>query len=270
MGCKILRIIPNERPDAMVVIEEAEGKKTIGIEHTEFHVDAQPKKSSPGRDIHLFWSHVQKSIHRRVSHRRTIQYITGLVSLHVNTLHNHVVSIPRKNKAIAIEILARNLAEELVKLAIEFPIAANANQTISRFSCEYPLLKSYVKKVWLMGTGAARCVSWECSNSNVSSIGVSAEEIALIIQNKDRELAKYCRDNVKERWLLITASGRTVFNSADPHPEFVDWTSDILKSILRSVHVDRIFFWDRMFNWYKEVWPGAPAVQREWRASKLC
>jgi|Deesub1362A_J573_1020465.scaffolds.fasta_scaffold00027_173 hypothetical protein len=256
-GCKVLRIIPNERPDAIVVIEEAGKRKKVGIEHTEYHVDAPPGKPSSGRKVHSFWHHVRSSIRRRVSHRPILKHITGLVSLKED---NH----PRQSRA-------RDLAEELVKLALEHINAIpNGEHRINNFSNKkYPLLSRYVKKVILYGTGSACNVSWGCVNANVSAIGVSAKEITLIIQNKTKEFPKYCWGNVKERWLLISASGKTVFNLATSHPERVEWEANTLQSACLSSNVDRIFFWDRTFNWYKEVWPGAPIVQREWRPEKI-
>lgn len=254
MGCKILQVTPNERPDAIVVIEEAGRRRKIGIELTEYHVDAPPGASSPGRKIHSFWCLVQSSIRRRVSHRPDIQHITGVVFLKKDKL-------PDNSKA-------KDLAGELVKLALDVKLSMDGEQTVNKFLTECPLSKDYVLKVTLIirrGKDSARYVSWECANANVSSIGVTAEEITLIIQKKAKEFSKsqYSWGDVKERWLLISASGSTIFNVAGTRPENVKWALTALRLACSSVAVDRIFFWDRMLNWYKEVWPGAHAVQRE-------
>ncbi len=255
IGCKTLRVIPHEKPDAMVDIKEKGRRKKIGVEHTEYHVDAPPGKPSPGRKVHSFWHYVQSSIRRRVSHRPDIQHMTGLVFFRKNNFPN--------------KLKARDLAGELVRLAAESSVALDDERTINKFSDKYPTLKAYVRKVSFIGTGSARCVSWECADANVSSIGVSAKELACIIRNKTKEFPKYCWGEVKERWFLISASGTTIFNSAGARPESVNWTLPEFQSACHSVGIDRIFFWDRMYNWYKEIWPGAPVVKREWRAKEL-
>lgn len=256
-GCKILRIIEGDNPDAIAVIKHNNKRKNIGIEQTDFHVDTEHGKPSLGRGIHQFWYHVQSSIRRRVSHIPKIQHMTGLISLARNKL-------PDLND----QFKARNLAAELVKLALEFPVAPDEELTINKFSVECPLLKSHVREVNLLGSGLAACIAWECSDSTTSSIGISSNEIALIIENKAKKFKNYSWNNVEERWLLITASARTVFNLSSPDPEAVDWKLHALKSACGSANVERIFFWDRTFKWYKEIWPGAPIVKQEWRASK--
>ena len=161
------------------------------------------------------------------------------------------------------------MAAELIKLSLKYyDIVPNGMRDISNFTKEeFPVSNQYVKKVTIMNTGSAR-ISWECVNSSVSSIGVTAKEIASIIRNKEKDFPKYRWDDVNERWLLISASGITVFNSSGPHPERVDWNSPELKDACRSTSIERIIFWDRMFNWYKEICPGAPIVKHEWRAKK--
>lgn len=263
MGCKVLRVTSNENPDAFVIVEEAGKRKKIGVEHTEYHLDALHGKASPGKRIYGFWRLVQSSIRRRVSHRPKIQHMTGVVFLKEDKKH----SLPDP-KTLKAENLAKDLAGELVELALDSNLPPNGEQTIRKFSDEHPLLGDYVRKVELAGTGLARCVSWECADAIVSSIGVSAKEIAIIIRNKAKKFPKYKWDDVNERWLLISASGSTVFNLAGVRPEHVDWGLTEIRDACSSAGVDRIFFWDRRFNWYKEVWPGGRLVKREWRAKK--
>lgn len=248
-GYKGLKVILHERPDAMMIIKEAGKQKKIGIEHTEYHIDASPGEPSSGRKTYSFWYEVQSSIRRRVSQRSNLQHITGLVSLKKGNL-------PNKSKA-------KDLARELVMLASHVPLGEH-----TKFSQEYPLLKDYLRKVTLIDTGSARCVSWGCEGAIVSSIGVSAEEIAQIIRTKAKRFSTYHWDNM-ERWLLISASGKTIFNSAGPCPEKINWNLPDLQSVCSSANVDRIFFWERMYTWYKEVCPGAPVVKYEWRSGKI-
>ncbi len=263
MGCKVLRMTSNEKPDAFMIIEEAGKRKKVGVEHTEYHVDAPPGESSLGKRTYGFWRLVQSSIRRRVRQRPKIQHMTGLVFLKGNK--KDCLPDPETSQA---KNLAKDLAGELVKLALDSKLAPNGKQTIRKFLDESPLLRDYVRKVELAGTGSARCVSWECADANVSSIGVSAEEIAVIIQNKAKKFPKYKWYDVSERWLLISASGATVFNLAGARTEHVDWGLRELLDACSSAGVDRIFFWDRAFNWYKEVWPSGRLVKHEWRAKK--
>ena len=53
-----------------------------------------------------------------------------------------------------------------------------------------------------------------------------------------------------------------------PDPEYINWNLPELKIACRAANIERIFFWDRIFKWYKEIWPGAPIVKKEWRTIK--
>lgn len=257
----------NENPDAKVLVNNAGRQIKIAIEHTDYYVDALHGTPSTGKQIYAFWHEVQASMNRRVSKRFSLRHITGVVTLDASRLLSLIESIPRSGKKERAKKLARSMAAELIKLSLKYDdTGPNSMQDIRTFSKEeLPVSNQYVKKVTLMGTGSA-LVSWVCVDSSVSSIGVFAEEIASIIRNKAKDFPRYHWGDVDERWLLISASGATVFNSAGPHPELVDWNSFELKDACRTANIEHVIFWDRIYNWYKEICPSAALVKREWRA----
>lgn len=254
-GHLFFRVIPHEKPDAIATLHKDGKRWKVGIEQTEYHVDASRGKGSPGRRINDVWSYVRASINRRISHRPNFTHTSGTVFL--------------RNASALTKLASRALASELVKVASEFPVTPQGEQTITKFSSSYPLLNRHVRKVILRGTGYACKVNWACGDAISSTIGLSEKTITYIIQQKGIESRQYSWNQVAERWLLESASGGTVFNSAGPLPQSVEWSSQKLTSACKSAGFDHIFFWDRMYNWYKEVWPGAPVVQKNWRSTEL-
>jgi len=251
-GFRSFRLKPQEKPDAIATLPIKGKHHRIGIELIEYHVDAPPSIASQGREIHRVWQAIQTSINRRISHRPDLMHTTGWVCLKTSNLS-------KKPKA-------QQLAAELVKLALEFLGTFISKQTITTFSSStYPLLQAHVRKVILFRTDVARNVGWACADADSSPIGLSENYITSIIQRKGLKNRKYNWNQSNERWLLITASGSTVFNSAGRYIENINWSSPNFKSACQSAGFDRILFWDRMYNWYKELRPGAPVVQKKWQ-----
>ena len=247
-GYRFLRVAPHEKPDSIVTFTKHGKPWRCGIEQTEYHVDSVPGQASPGRRIYGMWRLIQSSINRRISHRPQLIHTTGLVFL-------------RKVSGLT-KPTQKGLAGELVRLALEFPVDRDGEQTITNFSSSYPLLRLHIREVFLQGTGCASNVGWECGDANISSIGLSDESLTSIVEQKNIESRQYSWSQADERWLLISASGQTVFNSAGRRSEYINWSSPKLKSACQAACFDRIFFWDQLYNWYKEVWPGAPIVQK--------
>jgi hypothetical protein len=239
-------------PDAIATIVSAQKRLNIGIELTGYHVDAPPGVASQGREIHRIWRTIQTSVNRRIRYQPNLIHTTGWVCFKTSNL-------PNKSKA-------QQLAAELVQLALEFPVTSISKQNITTFSSlTYPLLQAHVRKVILFGTGVARNVGWACVDAYSSPIGLSDNYIASIIQHKGLKNTKYNWNQANERWLLIAASGSTVFNSVGCYIENKNWSSPNFKSACQFAGFDCILFWDRMYNWYKELWPGAPVVQKRWQ-----
>ncbi len=246
-GYRFLRVAQHEKPDAMVTFIKDGKPWKCGIEQTEYHVDAVLGQGSPGRRISGVWHLIQASINRRISHRPQLVHTTGLVFL-------------RKTSGLT-RSTQQGLASELVRLALEFPVDRDGERTIRNFSSSYPLLCLHIREVFLQGTGCASNVSWQCGDSISSPIGLSVESLTSIVKQKTIESQQYSWNQADERWLLISASGKTVFNSAGRRSEYVNWSSIKLQSACQTACFDRIFFWDQLYNWCKEVWPGAPIIQ---------
>ncbi len=236
MNYRVLNLKTNEKPDVQATVEMGEKRLKIGVEHTDYYVDTKPGESSPGKQLASTWRQVQTSIRRRISHRPILQHITGLVAFKRNR------SLPLRH--------ANDLAKELVQLAQDYSVNHSGERTITKFLSNFPLLNAYISKVILIKTDC-RNVSWECINVNASSIGVSADEISLIVSQKAPKSFKYCRAQLDELWLVITASASTIFQSTGPCADLVYWESPPLEAACRSTAFDRIFFWDRIYNWYQ-------------------
>jgi|GEM_PF-3187919 len=264
LGYQVTAIRSSEKPDTIAYVIKDGVKQKIGIEHTSYVVDAVHGQPSMGMRYHNVWQRIQASINHRLSHLPELEHTAGWVLF------------MRGNPPA--EECVRDLAGEIIALAREFPLAPGEQKTFQGSQrCEprrppgiampthYPLLCQYIEQVRLQGTECSVRL-WPCLNTSSSCVGLSTKHVVEIIKAYNSKSTKYVWGNVDERWLLIAAPGYPVFKTAGPHPEWFEWDCLEIKAACRAPGFDRIYFWDRMYCWHKEIYPGAPIVKKEWRA----
>ena len=253
LGYRVTALRSGEKPDTIAYVSKNGVKQKIGIEHTGYYVDATPKAGSIAMDLYNLWTLIEKGIRRRVSHLPELKHTTGLVRF-------------KKKGSRPCSSHASQIANELVSLALDCPVAPNEERVISCFPNRYPSLSTYLSEVTLHGTGAVtvNVWPWDCMNARGSCVGLDAGKVAAIINKKNAKSAKYTWGNVDERWLLIAAPGYPAVKSAGPDPQYMGWKSAELKAACRAAGFDRIFFWENGL-WCKEIHPGAPIVEKEQR-----
>ena len=147
MGFRMIRIRSSENPDVFASLRKRGKKLHVGIELTNYQVDAPPsaKFGSPMFGLERLWCKVQTSIRRRIAKRPKLWHTSGLVFL--------------KDEKVPKGRIAQDLAEELVRLALAHSVRKRERVWITRFCDEYPLLQKHVRRVNLHGTGCAlpRC-----------------------------------------------------------------------------------------------------------------
>ena len=257
-GYCLVNLTPSEPPDAFADVVAGDKKLVLGIELRGYHVDesfAEDGCGSPGRRLHESWQRTQDTIRRFCEDSPDLRSIMGSVSLR-----------DKKNPPPMSE--AERLAEELVSLAGNNSPMPGGTVHISTFGTDEPFLGAYVRKVTLRHLDGVVCPHWHCPQADAANINVSPDRLVSIITEKARKAKQYEWRHADERWLLIAATGETVFNSGTPCPEFVEWDAGELKEACRDAAFDRIFFWDRIRNWYVEIWPSGELIQSEWRTGE--
>lgn len=243
MGLRVICVVPGEEPgpDAFATVLSEGKQHEIGIEHTDYHVDAPHGTPSPGRRIDAMWREVQEHLRSMAKGHPNLAHVSGLVFLR----KDHP---PRKSDA-------RKLAEELVQFALQHPVPPDGRSAIKSFPEKCPFLRAHIRTVNLHGTGAACWLSWECAETKVSYIGVSSDRLYAIVKDKAEKARKYHWGTVDERWLLVCAPGHPIVTSAGPKPDQADLLSDDLASACECSGFGRIFFWERMSEWHIQLWP---------------
>lgn len=88
---------------------------------------------------------------------------------------------------------------------------------------------------------------------HTGSIGIKLSFIEKAIANKTKKAKNYTWEDAQEKWLLIAAAGQTVANRAGPPNQNVQWETVTTSSSCQESPFDRIFFWEAVRGWHKEL-----------------
>jgi len=243
-----------ERPDAIItLIREGESKR-VGVEHTDYHCDAPPGTPSEA-NVEEFWKAVQDSVVRRVCRdprlRRTLVTV-GFADL------TQLLSQSRNEKIL----VARALAGDLVSLVRQTE-CLNDHVIVRRPRGQRIGIWEYVESVRAFepGDGPENLrLTWRCSNTTTGNVELRLDYITGSVRAKTKKARKYDWRDACERWLLISAPGRPVQRSAGPPTQDVDWSDERLQAACAESGFDKIYFFEGVWRWYKQVWPEAQVV----------
>jgi hypothetical protein len=159
LGLPIRRLLAGResRPDVYAVIETNGEEAVVEIELTEYQVDAPHDEGggSPGERLRSTWAAVQDSICLRLRKKR-IEVEVGVSLKYPYVVH--------KNDA-------RELAEELVRMARVFEATASPPASLGSFGPEYPLLSRYVHALKMKRVGFYSC-HWTCCQASAANVGL--------------------------------------------------------------------------------------------------
>ena len=242
LGFKIYRLLArnpghnSHRPDIYAVVEINEGRGLLEIEMIEYQVDVSngQKGGSPGEKLKSFWLKVTESLRRRLT-RKPIE-----VELSVTLKDPSSV----KNKD------ARDLAEELVRLARGFDFSASKVASIKVFQPEFPLLTEHVRTLTLKKVSFYG-IAWTCTNASAAMVGVSSKRVANLVGKKANKTYTWAKK--AEKWLLVCASGRSIVGRAGSPPPEQTWQDPELQAVCKTSPFDRVFFCDLPAAWYARL-----------------
>ena len=257
MDYEVLELASEDKPDVRAVIQRDNSRFNVGIEIATYQVDAGPgvPGGSPGVRLHAFWSAAQRRIRELLKKEPTLKNVHGLVFLKRD-------AEPPMSEASA-------FADELVHLASASCPLNSKEQDIRDFPEDYPLLRKYAHHITLCNVAPDVMHNWECSNVSVSSIGVEMAHIVASVYQKKKKSQFYDRSGVDEVWLLICAQGYPIVSTAGPEPADGNWDDQYLQELCATSGFDRVYFWERMYRWCKEMYPSGELIQKEWRAFPL-
>ncbi len=227
----------SERPDVRAQATSKGHRHQLGIELTQYQVDAPPGQSSPMCRFRKFWLQLRGSITRLIAEGPCFPQVRVWVKF--------------KTMDVPLGRITHDLAAELVSLAFENPVP----RELRHFPNAYPLLQQHMGEVHIYQSVAATGQSWYCHNIAGAWLGIEPEHIRSIIRQKAEKAQGYSRENSDEMWLLIYAHGSPIVCSAGPCPESIAWQEIGLIEEIGSTPFDRIFFWDRVFDWCKPLSP---------------
>lgn len=260
LGYRISKPVWGDRPDGVLTVSKAGTRLRVGLELTGYYVDAVPGVASPGAELAEVWERVQDSLVARISHmrgnrRRVLSSICATVRL------RPALEKPRKGERGSV---ARALAAELVEIAEASRLPVGGSRRLCRFAARYPMLQAAVQSLRLCRTGVDAYIcprfNWGCSNAAFAWLSLETQTVEMTILAKSKKSRTYAWGNCGERWLVVAAAGRTIFNCAGPWRSSIDWSYPALRAICSGSGFHRIFFWERSDRWCKPVWPEAPVV----------
>jgi hypothetical protein len=222
--------------DIYAVVERDGGTAVLEIELVEYQVDASDGQEggSPGERLNSFWRKVQDSICRRLS--------KNPVEVDARVTLKHPTKVKQKD--------AQGLAGELVRFVRGFSFAALEPESLTVFPEELPLMAEYVQILTLTKVSHYSIV-WTCTDASVAFVGVSPRHVASLIRRKGKKDYTWTKD--AEKWLLVCASGRSVFGRAGSQPAPATWQDPELQAACIASPFDRIYFSDLPRRWYEQL-----------------
>lgn len=148
----------------------------------------------------------------------------------------------------------RQFAKELIQFAQEFcPDGHLTRTTHDDFSVSsYPLLREHVDRVTLTRLDGTVVIGWHCSNTATAFVGVVRAHLCNLVRRKSDK--KFTWVKGAEKCLLLYASGDTVTSRAGPlPPDPSHWDEEDLLAACKGSVFDRIYFWERVQGWHKQL-----------------
>lgn len=226
-----------ESPDFIVILQQ----KKIGIELTDFHSDSKGEDGRSHRAIEEAWMVLQRTIMEEVEKCNELKETNGL-------LFFKKLGLPPKSKH-------REFTDGLIKLSLEM---INSGYKEIKPGGNYPILNKYLKKFCLEKVGCY--ITWEW-NYNVSSVGITEEELINAAKSKIERGGIYKEKDIDELWLLIISGYRLSQAMGIRLSDKLN-TFDQLNNLIRQSVYNKIYLYQFMFGVIYE-WPGWVKIGKE-------
>jgi hypothetical protein len=246
-GYRIVRASWQDKPDSILTVIKGRTTVRIAIEHTDYYNDAPAGQASETAQLDEFWTAVQRSITHRIAR------CTSLRSTYVSVRFPAVSDLPGFRSRSGYCQFASSFAAELVEFVRQSPTPLDVvvqfwSRGPARIPARYSLLARHLDSIHVRRrsgrAGRVPRMMWYCANVTTGGVALLKSHIVAAVQAKNRKATEYDWKDVQEKWLLITASGKTVANVAAPRLQKMNWTDEEISSMSEQSPFDRVFFWD--------------------------
>ena len=243
-----------ERPDALLTLNNGKTKIRTAIEITDHFNDTVAGRPSPRTPVSNFWELVEASLVRRFSHRKHLTGISGSVRF-----DGRVAWPSGRGNAIRTSTLehARSLAEEIVQFAEVNEVKLGQSLSFHRKDfATYPTMAALLISLRIVrltdeAVPASR-FAWVCADITTGHIAVNLTFIKSSIAAKNKKAVGYENWGKAERkWLLLVAGGGGVSTHAPRSAVGIDWGNLELTKLCKESPYDAIVFWERIGRWHR-------------------
>ncbi len=221
-------------PDFKLAIEN----KIIGVEVTEYYVDAKHSKGGSRSRANETYDDIRKIVNEKAKENSNLKDIYGSLSL-------------KNQKGRPQKAELEKFADDLIRLVAEF-IRKNKNFKEKSLVPEdgYSLLKKFLKSVMLQRVSSS--ILWDITYGG--STGLEEKNLINTIKPKLEKRQKYNYNNFNELWLLVVFG--SLFSQVVPRPWAIEdklRNFDKINRMLKTSYFDKVYLYLRndktVFKW---------------------
>ena len=237
-------------PDVKVTCLAGGGPKRVGIEITEYQVDAGPNGSA-GRRMHSFHDRVWRRLWELLEGAPELSRFFGSLwyDWSVNPFPHHAE--PLAKEVVRFLDLNRHTLRDGKMRRLRRKTGPNQGGDFDGF----PMMARYLSDVLVQYLRDCRGpFMWQYNNA--ACVSIDEQIILRTLARKAKALPTYAKKGIEELWLLVCAGVLISHDSAGPeeHARHKLAGSTVL-SAARSSGFDRVTFWSRHPAWHIDLWP---------------
>lgn len=232
-------ITERERPDFEVAIRLENENLVFACELTDFVSDSTYYGSRERRFWRL-WVNFAEKLKLHLERNGLAQYYGAV---HFKTPDR--TNLPAKDE-ILIQELVQALKQSVARHEIELSFTLNLT--------EYKTLDEHINHIYVRNTAPETGILWWCGHLQAGEISLAnvVNGLQNSIEDKNTVASKYQWPDCKEKWLVIYAAARGIYDVAYIHNSL----EEIAKIRFQSDCFDRIFLWDK---WGENIYQLSPS-----------
>ncbi|MHB8954943.1 MAG: hypothetical protein ACYC4U_18375 [Pirellulaceae bacterium] len=231
-------------PDIWATVDWQGNSLEVAFELTDYYLDLDSRGSVSMR---------RKDIWNDVCHYIQMKHSDATVLKKLHVAVSFTSHLPAKGDVVALaDELASFLLSHLPAEGCEAHFCPCGYRQCAGDFEQYPLLRAHFQRVNVWNTDyEVNERLWHCADAAI--IGVSAAEIARIVQEKTERFPQYNLAGADECWLLICAGGKSSSNRAGLRGTPLAALNEEVLAAVEQTPFHKIIFWDRIDGEYVEI-----------------